>query len=128
MTADWKPDGYSTVSPYLIAPGARSVIDFLKEAFGGVELRCYELPDASIMHAEVRIDDTVVMLGDAGPEWPATTSHLHVYVADVDDAFARAVSAGGVPVQEPARRDDDPDRRGGVMGPGGNTWWIATRV
>lgn len=127
MMADWKPEGYSTVSPYLIVPGARKLIDFLEEAFGGIRLRCYEEPDGSILHAEVRIDDTVVMLGDAGPDWPATTSHLHVYVADVDDAFARAVAAGGVPVQEPTRRDGDPDRRGGVMGPAGNTWWIATQ-
>lgn len=127
MNSGWKPEGYSSVSPYLIAPGAGALIDFLVEAFGGVPLRRYEEPDGSILHAEVRIDDTVVMVGDAGPDWPATTSHLHVYVPDVDVAFDRAVEAGGVPVQEPSRRGDDPDRRGGVRDPAGNTWWIATQ-
>jgi hypothetical protein len=66
MAASFKPDGYSTVSPYLIATGAEKVIDFLKQAFGARELRRYEMPDGSIMHAEVRIGDTVVMV--ATPE------------------------------------------------------------
>jgi PhnB protein len=75
-----KPAGYSTVSPYLIAAGARAVIDFLKQAFAAEELRRYDLPDGSIMHAEVRIGDTVVMLGDAGELWPAVHALLHVFV------------------------------------------------
>jgi hypothetical protein len=66
VTNSFKPEGYSTVSPYLIAAGAQRVIDFLKEAFGARELRRYDLPDGSIMHAEVRIGDTVVMLDDGG--------------------------------------------------------------
>lgn len=123
-----KPEGYSTVSPYLIAAGAQSVVDFLAAAFEAAPLRRYELPDGSIMHAEVRIGDTVVMIGDAGPEWPAAPAHLHVYVADVDAVYRRAVEAGGTPVQEPRRREGDPDRRGGVRDPAGNTWWIATQA
>lgn len=128
MPASTKPEGYSTVSPYLIAIGAQQVIDFLKKAFGARELRRYEMPDGSIMHAEVRIDDTVVMIGDAGKDWPAVPSHLHVYVDDVDEAYQRALRAGGVSVQPPERKGDDPDRRGGVKDPAGNTWWIATQV
>lgn len=127
MTAPWKPTGYSTLSPYLIAAGAQEVIDFLKEAFGVEELRRYETDDGSIIHAEVMLDDTVIMIGDAGESWPATPCHLHVYVEDVDAAYAKAVEAGGVSVEEPGRREGDPDRRGGVKDPAGNTWWIATR-
>jgi uncharacterized glyoxalase superfamily protein PhnB len=123
-----KPQGYSTVSPYLVAAGAQAVIDFAREAFGAAELRRYDLPDGSVMHSEVRIGDTVVMVGDAGPEWPAVPAHLHVYVADVDAVYRRALDAGGVSVKEPERRDGDPDRRGGVRDPAGNTWWIATQV
>ncbi|HEX9617424.1 MAG TPA: VOC family protein [Anaerolineales bacterium] len=123
-----KPDGYSTVSPYLVAAGAQGVIDFLKQTFGASELRRYENPDGSIMHAEVRIGDTVVMIGEAGPEFPAVPSNLHVYVDDVDATYRGALAAGGVPVQEPVRREGDPDRRGGVKDPAGNTWWIATQV
>ena len=90
----YKPEGYSTVSPYLIAAGAQRVIDFLKNAFGARELRRYDMPDGSIMHAEVRIGDTVVMIGDAGENWPAVPAHLHVYVDDVDATYRRALDAG----------------------------------
>lgn len=128
MTVSSKPEGYSTVSPYLVAKGAQRVIDFLKEAFGATELRRYDMPDGSIMHAEVRIGDTVVMIGDAGGEWPAIPAFLHLYVDDVDETYHRALDAGGVSVQAPERKDGDPDRRGGVKDPAGNTWWIATQI
>ena len=128
MPVPAKPSGYSTVSPYLIVAGAQAVIDFLKQTFGVVELRRYDLPDKSIMHAEVRIGDTVVMLGDAGEHWPAVTAHLHVYVDDVDVTYRRALEAGGRSVQPPVRKGQDPDCRGGVKDPAGNTWWIATQV
>jgi PhnB protein len=128
MPHPFKPDGYSTVSPYLVASGAQRVIDFLKETFGAHELRRYDLPDGSIMHAEVQVGDTVVMLGDAGENWPAVPAHLHVYVQEVDAIYERALKAGGVSVQAPERKGEDPDRRGGVRDPAGNTWWIATQV
>jgi PhnB protein len=128
MAATFKPDGYSTISPYLIASGAQRVIDFLKQTFGARELRRYDMSDGSIMHAEVQIGDTVVMLGDAGENWPAVPAHLHVYVQDVDATYERALEAGGVSVQPPERKGEDPDRRGGVQDPAGNTWWIATQV
>ena len=128
MTASYKPEGYSTVSPYLIAAGAQAVIDFLKKAFGARELRRYDMPDGSIMHAEVRIGDTVVMIGDAGEHWPAVPAHLHVYVDSVDETYRRALDAGGVSVQLPQQKGQDPDRRGGVKDPAGNTWWIATQL
>ena len=128
MAASYKPEGYSTVSPYLIAAGAQAVIDFLKKAFGARELRRYDMPDGSIMHAEVRIGDTVVMIGDAGEHWPAVPAHLHVYVDSVDETYRRALDAGGASVQPPQQKGQDPDRRGGVKDPAGNTWWIATQV
>ena len=128
MAASYKPEGYSTVSPYLIAAGAQAVIDFLKKAFDARELRRYDMPDGSIMHAEVRIGDTVVMIGDAGEHWPAVPAHLHVYVDSVDETYRRALDAGGVSVQPPQQKGQDPDRRGGVKDPAGNTWWIATQV
>lgn len=123
-----KPSGYNTVSPYLVVAGAQGVIDFLKQAFGARGLRRYDMPDGTIMHAEVRIDDTVVMMGDGGPEWPPFSSFLHIYVPDVDATFRRALAAGGVSVQEPVQKAGDPDKRGGVKDPGGNTWWISTQV
>jgi len=122
------PQGYPCVSPYLVADGAQRVIDFLTATFGATELRRYDNADGSIMHAEVRIGDSVVMIGDGGDAWPAFPVFLHVYVDDVDATFERALAAGGVAVQQPERRGDDPDRRGGVKDPAGNTWWIATPV
>jgi uncharacterized glyoxalase superfamily protein PhnB len=128
MTPSYKPEGYSNVSPYLIAAGAQGVIDFLKKAFSARELRRYDMPDGSIMHAEVRIGDTVIMIGEAGENWPPVPAHLHVYVDDVDATYRLAIQSGGVSVQAPERKGDDPDRRGGVKDPAGNTWWIATQV
>jgi PhnB protein len=127
MSAQWKPHRYSSISPYVVATGAQRVIDFLKQTFGATDLRRYERPDGSIMHAEVKIDDTVVMLADGSAAYPAFPVWLHVYVPDVDTTYGRALAAGGVSVQEPVRREGDPDRRGGIKDPAGNTWWISTQ-
>ncbi len=80
-----------------------------------------------MLDAEVRIDDTVVMICDSGEGNPAFPAWLHVYVPDVDVSYRRLLGAGGVSVQEPAQKDGDPDRRAGVKDPVGNTWWIATQ-
>ena len=79
------------------------------------------------MHAEVRLDDGVVMLADGTEDWPPLPGHVHVYVADVDETFRRALAAGATVVQEPVKKDDA-DKRGGVKDAGGTTWWIATKV
>ncbi len=128
MNRPYKPEGYPSVSAYVMVDGAQRVIDFLKKTFGATELRRFDGPDGSILHVEVRIDDSVVMLSDGGGSFPAFPVWLHVYVPDVDETWRRALAAGGVPVQEPQQKKDDPDRRGGVKDPSGNTWWISTQV
>ncbi|HEY8429017.1 MAG TPA: VOC family protein [Sandaracinaceae bacterium] len=125
MPPTYKPEGYTSVAPYLIVDGAARTIEFLTRAFGAVELRRYPTPDGRVMHAEVRIDDTVVMLSDGASGWPPQPAHVHVYVPDVDAAYRRALEAGATSVQEPVQKDD-PDKRGGVRDAGGTTWWIAT--
>jgi len=127
MSSLHKPQGYTTVSPYLIVNGASCAIDFLKRVFGAVELRRF--PDAAgkIMHAEVRIDDTVVMIADGAEGWPPIPAYVHVYVADVDAIYKRALEAGAASVQAPIKKEDA-DKRGGVKDAGGTTWWIATKV
>jgi uncharacterized glyoxalase superfamily protein PhnB len=127
MALPHKPAGYSSVSPYLVVDGAEGTIAFLVKVFGGAELRRFPGPDGRLIHAEVRIDDTVVMLADAVPQWPAVPSHVHVYVPDVDATYRRALEVGATPVQEPVKKEDE-DKRGGVKDAGGTTWWIATRV
>ena len=127
MDRGYKPQGYASVAAYVLADNAQRVIDFLRQTFDAEQLRRFDRPDGSIMHAEVRIDDTVVMIADAGGTFPAVPSWLHVYVPDVDATYQRALAAGGISVQQPSRKDD-PDRRCGVQDPAGNTWWIATQV
>jgi uncharacterized glyoxalase superfamily protein PhnB len=129
LSKPWKPLDYTSVSPYLLVSRGDEVMDFLREAFGAVALRRIERADGSLLHGEVRIDDSVVMLGEPEGEegWTPTPAHVHIYVPDVDAAFQRALAAGGEAVQEP-ERGDDPDRRAGVRGPSGHTWWIATLV
>ncbi len=116
----WKPDGYPTLSSYLITPKAAEVMRFLEATLGAERLRVFENEDGSIMHAEVRIDDSVVMIGEAGGDWSPVPSHVHVYVEDVDAAYR----AGK---RRPERRapGSKSNRRGGVLDPGGNTWWLA---
>jgi uncharacterized glyoxalase superfamily protein PhnB len=123
----FKPSTYSTVSPYLIVADAAATITFLQTVFSGELLRSFPDEQGRLMHAEVRIDDTVLMLADSAPEWPPVPAHVHVYVKDVDDTYARAIAAGAVSVQAPEKKQDE-DKRGGVKDVGGTTWWIATRV
>lgn len=123
----YKPDGYTTISPYLIVNGASATIEFLRSVFGAVELRRFPAATGKVMHAEVRIDDTVVMIADGADGWPPVSSHVHVYVPDVDATYRRALDAGATSVQEPVKKEDA-DKRGGVNDAGGTTWWIATKV
>ena len=123
----FKPSGYPSMSPYLITERASDVIRFLATAVGGSELQRFERADGSIQHAEVRVDDSVVMMGEATDGWPAEPSHIHIYVPDVDATYASALAAGGESVAAPSQQGD-PDRRCGVRDPGGNTWWFSTRV
>ena len=128
MKPVYKPDDYSTVSPYLIVNGAEATIEFLKQVFDARELRRFPDPFGKLMHAEVSIEDSVIMLADpAPPEWPAYSANVHIYVRDVDATYRKALDAGAISVQEPLKKEDE-DKRGGVRDAGGTTWWIATKV
>src|SRR5215470_19489748 len=127
MSSPHKPQGYTSVAPYLIVDGASRTIDFLVRGFNAVELRRFPGADGKLIHAEVRIDDTVVMLTDSAVGWPPIAAHVHVYVPDVDATYKRALEAGATSVQAPVKKEDE-DKRGGVKDAGGTTWWIATKV
>ena len=117
----YKPDDYPDVSPYLIVSDAQAVLDFAARVFGAEPLRVHRGEDGEIRHAEMRIGDSVIMLGQSGG---GPGAHLHLYMAYPDDAFLRAVSAGAEPVEEISVREDG-DRRGGFRDPGGTTWWVS---
>lgn len=127
MSTSYKPDNYNTVSPYLIVDGADATITFLTRVFDAKEIRRFPGDSGKIMHAEIRIDDTVLMLADKSDDWPPMPAYVHIYVQDVDATYRRALEAGAESVQEPVKKDD-PDKRGGIKDAGGTTWWIATKV
>jgi uncharacterized glyoxalase superfamily protein PhnB len=128
MASSYKPAGFPSASVYIMAKDARAVIEFVTKVFGATPERRFDGPEGRIMHSEMRIEDSVVMLADAHGDWPAFPSWIHVYVPDVDATYQRALAAGGTSVQAPQQRQGDPDRRGGVADPCGNQWWISTQV
>ena len=127
MSKNYKPSQSSAVSPYLIVDGANTTIEFLKEVFGAVEVRRFSDAKGKLMHGEVRIGDSVIMIADGAPGWLPMQAHVHIYVPDVDATYRRALNAGAISVQEPVKKEDE-DKRGGVKDAGGTTWWIATKV
>jgi uncharacterized glyoxalase superfamily protein PhnB len=120
------PDGYHTVTPYLTVRNAPKVIEFLKQAFGAkLSHDPTKRPDGSIMHAQVVIGDSPVMIGEENEMAKATVSTLYIYVPDVDRVYQQAIKAGGSKVMEPTDMFYG-DRSGGVKDPSGNSWFIAT--
>lgn len=121
------PEGFHTVTPYLVCEGIPRLLDFLPEALGAVELERTVAPSGRVMHALVKVGDSLVMMGEAMEGFPAAPASLYLYVPDVDALYARAVAAGGVSVMEPADQFYG-DRNAGVKDPSGNTWWMATHI
>lgn len=120
------PDGFHSVTPYLIVDGADRLIDFMKQVFGAEEQFRMDSPQG-IGHAEVRIGDSVIMLSDANDQTPPRTTMLHIYLPDVDAAYQRALKAAAKSVREPADQFYG-DRSAGVEDEFGNQWWLATHV
>lgn len=118
------PPGFQSVNLYLIVEGAGRLLEFLKQAFGAEEKFRAPQPDGSIMHAEVRVGDTLLEAADAGGEWKAMPGSLHYYVRDADKVYRRAVEAGGASLYEP-REMEYGDRECGVRDVCGNNWFIA---
>jgi uncharacterized glyoxalase superfamily protein PhnB len=123
VTMTTRPPGYGTVTPWIIARDAASLLDFVVHAFDAQELARVVLPDGTIGHAEVRIGDSVVMMFDAKPEWPDTPAFLRLYVDDGDAVHARALAEGATSVTEMTELFWG-DRIGRVRDPQGNVWWI----
>jgi len=119
------PEGYHSVTPFLVVTGAAKLIDFVKQAFGAQELERMEGPGGMIAHAEVKLGDSRVMLSDAGREFSPTTATLYLYVPDADAVYKRAIQAGATSLREPTDQFYG-DRNAGVRDAFGNQWWIAT--
>ena len=121
------PEGYHSLTPILTVEGASSLISFLKQVFDAKEEEVYKGPDGRVIHAELIIGDSILMLSDANPEFPARPAMINVYTEDVDAAYKRALKAGATSLREPSNQFYG-DRTGGVRDAHGNQWWIATHV
>ena len=121
------PEKYHSVTPYIVAERIPILIDFLKRTFNAVEVERMTRPDGKISHAELKIGDSIVMLGEANEQAKPTPSMLYVYLEDVDSAYKRGLQAGGKSIREP-KNEFYGDRNAAVADPVGNQWWIATHV
>ena len=121
------PDGYRTVTPYLVVRDVARLLDFLQQAFGATELMRAPRPDGSIMHAEVAIGDSRVMMGEPPAATPPMPGCVHLYVVDTDALYHLALQAGATSLREPSDQFYG-DRMAGVQDPVGNHWWIATHT
>lgn len=119
------PDRYHTVTPYLTVQGVPRLLDFVKRAFDAQELERMSWPDGTIGHAEGRIGDSVVMMGEARAGSPPMPSTLYLYVSDTDATFKRTLAAGAARLMQPTDQFWG-DRNAAVKDPVGNHWWIAT--
>ena len=121
------PDGYTAVTPYLIVENAAEFLDFLAAAFGAVERLRVPMPGGGIGHAEVEIDGAALMVSDAIPEYPPTSTLIHLYVTNVDAVYASAVQAGATSDEVPSNQFYG-DRMARITDPSGNRWTIATHI
>jgi uncharacterized glyoxalase superfamily protein PhnB len=126
------PEGFHSVTPHLCVKGAAKAIDFYKQAFGAEEISSMSSPDGRVLHAEIKIGDSIVMLADEFPEmgqpvtWGNSPVTIHLFVPDADAVFERAVAKGatvGMPIQDMFWGD----RYGSLKDPFGHNWSIATR-
>lgn len=127
MATKYKSDRYSDVTPYLIVADAVRLLEFLKATFGSTEIEMMEGDAGQIMHAEVRVGDSIIMMSQASDQFPAMPVMLYVYVTDCDATYKKAIAAGGTSTREPANQFYG-DRSCAVKDHSGNLWCIATHV
>ncbi|MGI9542234.1 MAG: VOC family protein [Cyclobacteriaceae bacterium] len=119
------PKGHQTVMPYLIVKGAAKLTDFAQKTFNAeVTLTKMRNDGRTIMHSEIQIGDSTIMIADATEQWKPRTASIFVYVSDADQAFNKAIQLGAVTAMELS--DQDYGRTCGVADPFGNVWWITS--
>ena len=121
------PEGFHALTPYLFAQGASRLIEFISAAFEGELIFQQMRADGTLMHATMRIGDSMLMLGDPIPEFGPMPTSIYLYVVDCDAVCHAALNAAGVSVF-PIMTLPSGERYGGVKDPCGNIWWVATHV
>lgn len=124
---DFKPAGYTSVSPYLIVKDAKRLANLLQQIFNARQLRKYENGNGGIVHMEVKLDDSIIMMSDGSEAYPPQPFLLHVYVPDVHEVFKKAIDAGCEVIEQPANKPGDPDTRGTFKDFDGNLWAVSTQ-
>lgn len=119
---------YRTVTPYLTVPNVAGLIKFLSCAFGAIERLRLPRPDGSVMHAEVSIGDSIIMMGEPSAQFGPMPASIFLTVEDCDAAYHRAIECGATSVMEPADQPHAGQRYGGVKDLCGNLWWPATAI
>lgn len=127
MTVKYIPEGYHTITPYLVVEGADKLIEFIEKTFGGEVKFKMEDETGRIGHAEMKIGDSTLMLAEVQAEWKPTNSMLQLYVEDADAVYQKALDAGAVSIKEPADQFYG-DRSATVKDSTGNVWNIATHI
>jgi uncharacterized glyoxalase superfamily protein PhnB len=121
------PDGYHTINSMLVVDDAEALISFMEQVFDGKLTERMDGPDGRVMHAEVQVGDSTVMLGQASAQWPAFPGCMYLYLEDCDSAYQRGVAAGATSLGEPKDQFWG-DRMGGFKDSNGNTWWVAKHI
>lgn len=124
--AHYMRPGFTSITPYIIVNGAAQFLEFLKNAFDGVERVRMPAPDGTLMHSEVAIGNGIIEAGDANEQIPAAPTDIHLYVNDADATFDRALAAGATSIYRPTDEHPSGDRWGALKDPFGNRWYIAT--
>jgi PhnB protein len=119
------PAGLGTVTPFLHPRGAAELIEFMKQAFAAEEMGIHRGPEGAIAHAKIRIGASVIEMGEAHGEWGPMPSMFYLYVDDVDASYQRALAAGAVSMEPPARQPYG-ERRAAVRDAFDNQWYLAT--
>lgn len=127
MKVNHIPEGCHSITPYLTVRDAARLVEFLKQAFDGIEPARISRPDGTVLHTQVRVGDSLLMIGEPQGQWQPRPSMLYLYVADVDATYRRAIAAGAKSVVEPANMFYG-DRHACVKDVADNDWWIATRI
>ena len=126
MSKYMAPEGYQNVVPYLVMKDPGKVISFIRQVFDGIETENIKDREGRIMHAEVKVGDSVIMIGASMEDNLPFPGMLYVYVPDTDEVYRKALAAGAESVMEPADQFYG-DRNAGVRDSEGNIWWISTR-
>lgn len=125
---NFKPDTKNTINPYLMVQSVQELIDFMTKTFSGKLEVKLDRPDGKIMHAEIRVGDSIIMAGEPTTDFGLFPCSLYIYVEDCDSVYKKALAYGCESIFEPTTMEHAGERYGGIKDKNGNIWWIATHI